>query len=163
MIDAQSPVQHPTCESSEVSGLPVSGAQRRAFRFRWMPEDQYYAPSTRMPRTMTREQEIAVFRARFGMFPAAGGLRHGAPDVCPLCGALGAMHRDGGTIEHLATCLRQHTGGKIFIHIPALWEDPIAMAVTLAEAAAVIGERKSTVEGTRRVNQNTGDAGATTA
>jgi hypothetical protein len=120
-------------------GEKVAG-KARAFRFRHVPYLTYYRPSQRLPREMPRDAEVALYRARLGMLPAAGGVLHGFVELCPLCGHVDVIGRHGRTMEHLAKCLPAHSGGLLHLDIDTFWADPQLAVVQLAKATEYIAE-----------------------
>ena len=96
---------------------------RMCFRSRHAPKNgrRKLVPSERLPTSMSRTDEVLLFRARVGTMPDVGGFLHGNPDPCPICCAAGALGRGGTTIEHLLSC---HPALKLAP--PLLWSDPTA-------------------------------------
>jgi hypothetical protein len=96
------------------------------------------APSGRLPLSLTREEEILLFRARLGTMPDVGGFLHSSPDQCPLCAAAAAaagrvpppavLCRNGAAIEHLLRC---PTSGESALDPRVLWSDPVKAAAQL--------------------------------
>ena len=116
-----------------------------------------------------RAQEIDVYRARLGMFVAAGGTRHDRGDPCPLCERPDALGRDGRTITHLAECLPRHTAPPQRLSVASLWSDPVAASQQLGllascVAATPIGvQRASTYARARTTTTSAAAATNTTA
>ena len=108
-----------------------------SFRFRAMPEEMCQRPSERLPRAMSRADEMLLYRARIGMLASAGGSAHTLPQDCPFCGEEGAMCRDGGSVEHLAECLPRHTEPPVHLDFEEFWTDPVASAAKLRVARDV--------------------------
>jgi ribonuclease HI len=102
-----------------------------AFRFRSLPRDLHFAPSSALPPTMTRKDEIAVYRARLGMLPRVGGSIAGQPDECPICRQQDALGRDGTTFTHWTACAGKLDRSAPSLCAATLWLDPTAAAVQL--------------------------------
>ena len=108
----------------------LASADDAAFRFRNVPDD--LEPSGNLPDDMPRWKERLVYRARVGMLPPAGGMRHGTFDECPFCCDAEALGRDGLTIEHLVDCVPACSCPPIRLCIDDLWNKPEEAAIALA-------------------------------
>jgi hypothetical protein len=90
------------------------------------------APSERLPASLSREQEILLYRARVGTMPNVGGFLPRLPDPCPLCAAAATvarrpppravLGRNGAAIEHLLRCPKS---GVPALNPSVLWSDPV--------------------------------------
>ena len=113
----------------------VDDAARRQddapFRFAKQPGTLRGAPSPPLPRAMSRYHEKLLYRGRVGMLTAAGGTTHGRSDPCPFCGDAAALHRGGGTMQHLESCVASNVSGVTF-SLSDMWERPEGAAATLA-------------------------------
>ena len=109
-----------------------------AFRFRSLPEGVGLRPSEQLPRGMTRQHEVLVYKARLGMVTAAGGLRFDHSDCeCPMC-RQEKLGRNGATLTHLVDCLPEYTEPSIDLSIDELWTDPCEAARRLELATKVV-------------------------
>ena len=123
-----------------------------------MPAVLKRGPSDRLPRDMTRRQEVLLYRARVGTLTAAGGMMHGIEEACPLCEEQGQIGRNGATIEHIVRCLPRCTDPPVQIDIQSFWVQPSDAAELLDLATAVI---KVTPLGHQRAADNTARFNAT--
>ena len=126
----------------QAGSLSSTGAVRAgtcAFRFEAMPGDTRCRPSPPLPREIPRYQEKLLYRARVGMLPAAGGLRHGVMEECPLCGEP-ELGRNGATVRHIAACLPAFTSPSVEIDLESLWTEPAEAAAQLAFATAFVAD-----------------------
>jgi hypothetical protein len=123
---------------------------KHEFRFRHCDEDRPQ-PSAPLPRSMSRADEILVYRARLGMMTQAGGFLHGRDDPCPLCDQRGALGRYGKTIDHLVRCAPRtprtgHGQTRVLkrdeFSSDMLWSDPTQAALALNKIVAEIAARK---------------------
>ncbi len=90
------------------------------------------APSERLPASLTREQEILLYRARVGTMPNVGGFLPRLPDPCPLCAKAATaarrpppravLGRNGAAIEHLLRCPASEMPA---LDPSVLWSDPV--------------------------------------
>ena len=114
-----------------------------SFRFKQLPAGMRCAPSDRLPRELTRDQEKLLYGARLGLFKSAGGVCPRVTDECPLCGAP-ALSRGGRTMLHLRECLVAHGGPAL--RFETFWADPAAACVQLAHAARLVESAKEPPE-----------------
>ena len=110
---------------------------RSKFRARNVPRNGRgkIVPSERLPQSITRSDEILLYRARVGTMPDIGGFLHRVAQECPLCREE-ALGRDGATVDHLLECGRHYIEG-LTSTCATLWEDPIKAVADLRAIEAV--------------------------
>ena len=102
------------------------------WRFNTMPADLKSAPSARMPRELSRHDEMLLFQARVGLLNAGGGMLHGLPGKCPFCLNDNAMARGGAALEHLQSgCVNICVDSSRRPLEHCLWRQPIEAAAQL--------------------------------
>ena len=107
-------------------------AAEKKWRFNTMPSSLHWAPSQRMPRELTRSDEMLLFQARVGLLSAGGGMLHGLPEKCPFCLIDGTMSRGGESLRHLhneCTTIRDDSSRRPLEH--CLWKQPFEAAAQL--------------------------------
>lgn len=110
----------------------IAAASSSKWRFTAMPQDLKSAPSQRMPRALSRQDEMLLFQARVGLLNAAGGMLHGQPGNCPLCLSRGAMQRGGAALEHLQKdCVIASSDRNLRPLDFCLWQHPVEAAARL--------------------------------
>jgi hypothetical protein len=114
-------------------------AAESKWRFITMPADLNLAPSQRMPRTLSRSDEMLLFQARVGLLGAAGGMLHGQPGKCPFCLDGDAMSRGGASLRHLQRECAIIVGNLRPLDF-CLWKQPIEAAARLRKLVDAIRE-----------------------
>jgi hypothetical protein len=109
-----------------------------SFRFRSMPLELLFAPSSPLPREMARKDEIAVYRARLGMLTRVGGSFAGQRADCPICHAADVLGRDGATFTHVVGCVRTRSRDIAHLQASKLWTNPRDAAATLTDIDFVL-------------------------
>jgi ribonuclease HI len=113
----------------------MCGAAPTSFRVRTLSGNganpERLAPSERLPASLTRAQEILLYRARVGTMPDVGGFLPRLPDPCPLCAVAATaagqqpppaeLGRNGAAIEHLLQC---PASGVSAMGASEMWRDP---------------------------------------
>ena len=114
---------HSELDASAGTG-PSRSLDARPFRFVRVPTQLGPAPSGPLPSERSCPDEILLYRARLGHFPAAGGVRHNADDPCPLCDEHGTLGRRGKTMLHLVRCAARVTSPPLIIDTDKFWLEP---------------------------------------
>jgi hypothetical protein len=103
-----------------------------SFRKRHMPPHMTVAPDAPLEGSFSRRDEILLFRARLGLCVRAGGMLHGVASDCPVCDEVGALGRDGVTMEHLAECVPENVDPPgAAMDLGELWSKPASALVSL--------------------------------
>ena len=128
-------------QQHDAASRALAASNADVFRFQHAPvkpnptgrsTDTRGRPSIPLPSSLSREDEMRLYRARVGVFSAAGGMLHNTLERCPICSAPDVLGRHGATMRHLLGCMPRYFP-DLAIDAEALWTAPLDAAAKLAE------------------------------